>query len=64
LNQLIKPSLKYKDKVVLNAKDDLTNIKKKVNNDIQKEENLIETKIKKNKIINVNMTPYSYNLNY
>ena len=64
LNQLIKPSLKYKDKVVLNAKDDLTNIKKKVNNDIKKEENLIETKIKKNKIINVNMTPYSYNLNY
>ena len=56
LNKLIKPSLKYKDKIVLNTKNDFAKIKKIVNNDNKKEENLIENKTKKNKIIYVNMT--------
>ena len=54
IHQLIKPSLKYKDKVVLNTKEDLTKIKK--NND-KKEETLIETKNVKNKISGLNMFP-------
>ena len=54
IHQLIKPSLKYKDKIVLNTKEDLTKIKK--NND-KKEENLIEPKNEKNKISGLNMFP-------
>jgi hypothetical protein len=64
LNKLIKPSLKYKDKIVLNTKNDFAKIKKIVNNDNRKEENLIENKTKKNKIIYVNMTHYSNDLKY
>ena len=64
LNKLIKPSLKYKDKVVLNILNDFANNKKMVNNNNKKEKNLIENKIKKNKLINVNMTPNSYNINH
>ena len=64
LNKLIKPSLKYKDKIVLNTKNDFAKIKKIVNNDNKKEENLIENKTKKNKIIYVNMTHNSNDLKY
>ena len=64
LNKLIKPSLKYKDKIVINTKNDFAKIKKIVNNDNKKEENLIENKTKKNKIIYVNMTHNSNDLKY
>ena len=64
MNKLIKPSLKYKDKIVLNTKNDFAKIKKIVNNDNKKEENLIENKTKKNKIIYVNMTHNSNDLKY
>ena len=61
LSRLIKPSLKYKDKEVLNTKDLLTPIKK--NNEIKKDENKIDNKMKKNKIIGVNMDLSVYNAN-